>query len=90
MQRKSVSLKLSNKHIERGVKLKIEICLKALLEEKNISQRELSRKLDITFTTINKMCNNTLQHFPLQTLANICEELDVEISDVLRLKKETT
>ncbi|WP_404466532.1 helix-turn-helix domain-containing protein [Planococcus rifietoensis] len=65
----------------------IEIRLQQLLKEKRMSQRELERRTKIFQPTISKMCSNNLQHMPLDALAKICEALECEISDVLRLKK---
>lgn len=66
----------------------IIIHLSEILKEKGISQRELSRRTGILQPTISKMCNNTLEHFPLASLSKICEVLDCEIIDILELKKE--
>lgn len=68
--------------------MQVRLNLDAVLKEKSISQRELSRKTGIKQPTISKMCNNTLEHFPLDSLAKICEVLDCEITDVIELKKE--
>lgn len=66
----------------------VEIMLKQLLEERNVSQREFAKQTDILYPTINKMCNNTLQHFPLISLAKICETLNCELTDLLVLKRD--
>ena len=66
----------------------ITIHLQRILDEKGISQRKLERVTGIKQPTINKMCQNTLQHFPLDSLAAICNALDCEISDILTLEKE--
>lgn len=68
--------------------MKVKLRLKEILQEKDISQRELSRRTSILYPTINKMCNNTLQHMPLDSLALICTVLDCKISDLLTLEKE--
>lgn len=66
----------------------IEIRLQQLLKEKRMSQRELERQTEIFQPTISKMCSNNLQHMPLDALAKICETLECEISDVLKLIKD--
>lgn len=68
----------------------VKIVLQQLLDEKGISQRELARLTDSKQPTINKMCQNTLLHFPLDTLGKICSVLECGISDILTLEKEPT
>jgi putative transcriptional regulator len=68
--------------------MKVSIHLQQLLTSRNMSQRELERRTDIKQPTINKMCQDTLQHFPLDSLAKICEVLECDISDVLKLNRE--
>lgn len=66
----------------------VTLTLSEILKEKGISQRELSRRTGIKQPTISKMCNDTLQHFPLESLDLICETLNCEIGDILKYKKE--
>ena len=66
--------------------MKVEIILAGLLEQKNTSQRELSRKTEIRLASINEMCNNATKQLPLDNLAKICEALKCDIPDVLKLK----
>lgn len=61
--------------------------LQKLLDQKGMSQRELAKVTGIKHPTINKMCQNTLLHFPLDSLDIICEVLECEISDVLTREK---
>lgn len=65
----------------------IHIQLQSLLDEKRISQRELEKLTGIKQPTINKMCQNTLLHFPLDSLDKICDVLECDISDVLTREK---
>lgn len=66
----------------------IQIELQQLLTERAMSQRKLAELTGIKQPTINKMCQGTLLHFPLDSLEKICEVLDCEISDILKLEKE--
>ncbi|MCY9760941.1 helix-turn-helix transcriptional regulator [Paenibacillus alvei] len=66
----------------------IKITLADILQERGISQRELSRKTGIRHPTINEMCENKTKQIPLQNLAAICNALDVDITDILKLVKE--
>ncbi|MFB5759033.1 helix-turn-helix domain-containing protein [Paenibacillus medicaginis] len=65
----------------------VEIQLKYILEKKNISERELSRRTGIRQGTINDMCNNVSKQISVANLALICDELNIDISDLLKLKK---
>lgn len=68
----------------------IRINLQQILDERGISQRKFSELTEIKQPTINKMCQNTLLHFPLDSLEKICLVLECEISDILTLEKEPT
>ncbi|QWU14350.1 helix-turn-helix domain-containing protein [Paenibacillus sophorae] len=65
----------------------VEILLNDILDRKDISRRELSRRTKIRQSTINEMCNNTIKRLPLENIALICDELEIEIHELLRLKK---
>ncbi|MEV2911342.1 helix-turn-helix transcriptional regulator [Paenibacillus larvae] len=66
-------------------KLTVRIKLAALLEERGMSNRELSRLTGIRHPSVNEMCLNKTQRLPLDNLAAICEVLGVGITDVLEL-----
>jgi len=68
--------------------MKVVVTLQQILDDKNISQHKLSNLTDIPQPAINLMCNNKAIRFPLDRLAKICEALDCEISDILKLEKE--
>lgn len=65
----------------------IQIHLQKLLDDKSMSQRKLAELTGIKQPTINKMCQGTLLHFPLDSLDKICEVLDCEITDILTREK---
>lgn len=73
-----------------GEYMRIVIKLSDLLEEHNMSQHELSRLTGVRQPTINAMCRNQTKRIPLDNLANICEVLNCDISDILELTKEPT
>jgi putative transcriptional regulator len=52
-----------------------------------MSQHELSRLTGIRQPSINEMCRNQTVRLPLENLAKICEVLNIDISDVLELRK---
>lgn len=64
------------------------IKLSELLNEKGISQRELSRLTGIRHPTINEMCLNKSKYLPVSNLELICNTLECDISDLLEIKKE--
>ena len=71
-----------------GDSMKVIITLDQILQEKGMSQRELSRITGIRQPSINEMCRNQTSRLPLDNLAKICEVLHVDINDVLKLEKE--
>ncbi|WP_311078201.1 helix-turn-helix transcriptional regulator [Paenibacillus polymyxa] len=64
-----------------------EITLDHILVRRNISRRELARKTGIRPATINALCNNTAKQLLFDNLAAICEELNVDVSDIIVLHK---
>lgn len=70
--------------------MKITIKLNELLQDRGISQHELSRQTGIRQPSINEMCRNQTQRLPLNNLAMICNILNCEINDILELVKEPT
>lgn len=66
--------------------MKIHITLNELLDKQDISQHELSRLTGIRQPSINEMCNNQTKRLPLDNLAKICEVLECDITDVLKLE----
>ena len=71
-----------------GDTMKIVIKLDRLLNERGMSQHELSRLTGIRQPSIHEMCNNTTKRLPLNNLAKICEVLECDISDVLELEPD--
>jgi putative transcriptional regulator len=53
-----------------------------------MSQHELARLTGIRQPSINEMCRNQTVRLPLDNLAKICEVLNVDISDIIELKKQ--
>lgn len=68
--------------------MKIVIRLDQLLQERNISQHELSRMTGIRQPSINEMCRNQTVRLPLENLAKICEVLNCNITNVLELVRD--
>lgn len=70
--------------------MRVVIKLADLLTERKMSQHELSRRTEIRQPSINEMCRNQTVRLPLENLAKICEVLDCDITDILKLEKEQT
>lgn len=68
--------------------MKVVIKLDQILERANMTQRELARKTGIRVPSINEMYHNQTVRLPLDNLAKICEVLECEITDILKLEKE--
>lgn len=66
----------------------IRLHLDSILTERDMTQRELSRRTGIRAASIHEMHNNQTVRLPLKNLATICEILECEISDILTLEKE--
>ena len=56
--------------------------IKNILVEKDISQKDLAKKVKRTTTTINRICNNDSQP-TLKLLREIALALDVDIRELL-------
>lgn len=58
--------------------------LKQKLEEKNMSQSELARRIGTTHATINAICNNRFKRGPNAMLVyDICQILDLNIKEFI-------
>lgn len=68
----------------------IKITLNDMLVGIKMSQHELARRTGIRQPSINEMCNNKTERLPLKNLAIICEVLNCEITDIIKLEKEQT
>lgn len=68
----------------------VEIMLDNILISKGMTRRALARKTKIRHSTINEMCNNTAKRIPLENIASICDELEIEISDLFKLHNDET
>jgi putative transcriptional regulator len=68
--------------------MKVVLQLNKLLDESGMTQRELARKTGIRIPSINEMYHNQTVRLPLENLAKLCEVLECDISDILKLEKE--
>ncbi|GLI04869.1 hypothetical protein YDYSG_08990 [Paenibacillus tyrfis] len=63
--------------------MKIKIRLKELLEERGISQRQLSLRMNMRPATINHLCSDSVDRVYIRTLEQICEALDITVDQLI-------
>lgn len=66
--------------------MEIHSNLKEILDGRNISIRQVARDIDYRFATVRQMYNDEIKHYPKDLISKLCEYLEVEISDILKLK----
>ena len=64
----------------------IEIHLKEIMDEKNISRNTLARSINTRFEVINKWYHGHVEKIDADILARICYVLDCEPGDIIRYK----
>ena len=70
--------------------MKINIQLKKILTERNISQLELSQRTGIRPNAISNLCRNYVDRLNIDHLERICEELKIEdMNELIEITKET-
>lgn len=64
----------------------IHVALKQAIKQSGMKQHEIANKLGITQPTVSEYVNG--KSYPaLDTLANLCEILDVDANEILCIKK---
>lgn len=61
--------------------------LEKILQDKNMSRRELSRLTQIRPGTINDICNNEIKLISVHYLGVICTTLDIAIEELITIHK---
>ena len=67
---------------------KIVIDLERVLSEKQVSTTQLCHACRLQRTQLNNYCKNKVTRIDLNTLAKICDYLNCDVNDVLRIEKE--
>ena len=67
---------------------RVKIVLDDLLKQKSMTRYELSRKTSIHYQTLDKYYKNTFVRYDSDILRRICEALDCDISDIIKLVDE--
>lgn len=65
---------------------KIYIDLENILKDKNISKNKLCTHCDLQRTQLNNYCKNKVVRVDLAILAKLCDFLECEPSDILKLR----
>lgn len=66
---------------------KIIIDIERVLTEKGISKTQLCYACRLQRTQLNNYCKNKVSRIDLNTLAKMCDYIECDISDILRLEK---
>lgn len=66
-----------------GETMKIKIRLKEILEERGMSQRQLSLLMNIRHATINHLCSDNVDRVYIRTLEQICEALNITVDQLI-------
>lgn len=61
----------------------VKLSLHRILQEKGISQAELSRMTGIRPSTVCDLCNNNADFLKLENLDKICSVLKCDVSDII-------
>ncbi|PUA37103.1 transcriptional regulator [Paenibacillus elgii] len=66
----------------------VRLRLKEILEEKDMSQRELARLMNVRPNTISHLCSDKVNAAYFDTLEQICKALDVSLHELLVLEDD--
>lgn len=67
---------------------RVKIALDDLLKEKGISRYELARRMDIHYQTLDRYYKNTVVRYDSDILRRICEAMNCDICDIIKLVDE--
>jgi putative transcriptional regulator len=62
--------------------------LKALMEQHNISQRQLSIKTGIRPQTLKNMTDGSIKQIPVDAVDSLCELFGCQIGDIFEYEKD--
>jgi putative transcriptional regulator len=64
--------------------------LKAILDERGLTIRQVSRDIDYRFDSVRQLYNDETKNFPRELLKRLCDYLDVDPGDLIKYEKEPT
>lgn len=65
--------------------MRIQSNLKALLDERDISIRRFSEMTSLPFETLRRLYNDETKQYQRDTIARVCEVLNIGINELLLL-----
>jgi len=63
--------------------------LKPILDERELSIRQVSRDLDYGFETVRKLYNDEMERYPRDLLTKLCDYLEVGIEQLLVYEEQS-
>lgn len=66
----------------------IQIHLKEILQQKNMTSKELAEKIAITEANLSILCSGKAKAIRFSTLEKICDVLECDAGDILHYVKE--
>ncbi|WP_171355725.1 helix-turn-helix transcriptional regulator [Geobacillus sp. MR] len=68
---------------------KIRLKLRDILNERDIEQKELAEKTELSVRTISELCNNITKRYPREALERIADALEIDdISELIEIVHE--
>jgi putative transcriptional regulator len=65
---------------------KIRLKLRDILNERDIEQKELAEKTELSVRTISELCNNITKRYPREALERIADALEIDdISELIEI-----
>lgn len=64
----------------------VECKLKEIMDQRGLSIRKVAADTGIQFESLRRIYNNETERMPLNILAKLCDYLEVDISDILKLE----
>lgn len=66
--------------------MSIKFRLREILDNKDMTQRELARLTGLRPSTINHLCSERVDRVYLETLELICKALDINVNELIEIK----
>jgi putative transcriptional regulator len=66
----------------------IQSNLKQILDQRNLSIRQVSKDIDYRFDSVRQLYNNENKTYPRELLSKLCAYLNVTPGELLSLEKE--
>ena len=68
-------------------RLRILAAEKATRDGRALSMRRIAEESSANISTVNRLANNTIRRIPVDELTLLCEYLDCEVGDLLKLEE---